>query len=171
MPRCMKLQTLHDAYVHELKDLLSAERQLTKALPKMAKASSNEELAAGFQEHLSQTEEHVNRLEKILSDMGETTTRVEKCKAMEGLIAEGSDLITKGGTPEVVDALLIGAAQRVEHYEIAAYGTARTFAEILGESAAVRVLQSTLDEEGATDKKLTKLAMNTVNVEARAVTT
>lgn len=164
----MKLQTLHDAYVHELKDLLSAERQLTKALPKMAKASSNEALAAGFEEHLSQTEEHVNRLEKILADMGESSARVEKCKAMEGLIAEGSDLISKGGTPEVVDALLIGAAQRVEHYEIAAYGTARTFAEILGESAAASVLQTTLDEEGDTDKKLTKLAMNTVNAEAQA---
>lgn len=164
----MKLQTLHDAYVHELKDLLSAERQLTKALPKMARASSNEALAAGFEEHLSQTEEHVNRLEKILADMGESSARVEKCKAMEGLIAEGSDLISKGGTPEVVDALLIGAAQRVEHYEIAAYGTARTFAEILGESAAASVLQTTLDEEGDTDKKLTKLAMDTVNAEAQA---
>jgi ferritin-like metal-binding protein YciE len=164
----MKLETLHDAYIHELKDLLSAERQLIKALPKMAKASTHEDLATGFEEHLRQTEEHVSRLEKILSDLGESTARVEKCKAMEGLIAEGADLIAKGGTPEIVDALLIGAAQRVEHYEIAAYGTARTFAEILGESDAVDVLQTTLGEEGDTDKKLTELAVNTVNANARA---
>lgn len=165
----MKLQTLHDAFVHELKDLLSAERQLTKALPKMAKASHSEELAAGFEEHLAQTEEHVNRLEKILESMDVSTARVEKCKAMEGLIAEGASLIEKSGTPEVIDALLIGAAQRVEHYEIAAYGTARTFAEQLGETETAKILQTTLDEEAATDKKLTDLAESTINQEAEAV--
>ena len=164
----MKLETLQDAFVHELKDLLSAERQLTKALPKMAKAATNEDLAAGFEEHLKQTEEHVNRLEKLLGNLGETTTRVEKCKAMEGLIAEGSDLISKGGTPEVVDALLIGAAQRVEHYEIAAYGTARTFAEVLGEKDAAMILLTTLVDEGATEMKLTEVATTVVNAEAQA---
>jgi ferritin-like metal-binding protein YciE len=166
----MKINSLRDVFIHELKDLYSAEKQLTKALPKMAKAAANENLAAGFEEHLQETEEHVNRLEKILKDLGETT-RGDKCKAMEGLIEEGSKLIEEDGNPEAIDALLISAAQRVEHYEIAGYGSARTFAKLLGENAAAKILQQTLDEEGATDKKLTKLAESQVNRQAEAVGT
>jgi len=164
----MKMETLRDAFVHELKDLLSAERQLTKALPKMAKASHNEKLAAGFEQHLAETEEHVNRLEKILDNMNESSARVEKCKGMEGIINEGSQLLEKDAPPEVLDALLIAAAQRVEHYEIAGYGSARTFAKRLGETEAAKLLQATLDEEAATDKKLTELAESQVNAEAEA---
>ncbi|TLD72527.1 ferritin-like domain-containing protein [Phragmitibacter flavus] len=165
----MKIETMNDAFVHELKDLLSAERQLIKALPKMAKASHNEKLVAGFKEHLAETQEHAARLEKILTSLDETFSRVEKCKAMEGLIAEGSELMEAEAPPEIMDAMLIGAAQRVEHYEIAAYGTARTFARQLGETDAEKLLQMTLDEEGATDKKLTELAETVVNLEAAEV--
>ena len=165
----MKIHDLNDAFVHELKDLLSAERQLVKALPKMAKASHNAELKAGFTTHLKETEGHVSRLEQILDSMGESYDRVEKCKAMEGLIAEGAKVIDLDGPPEVIDAMLIGAAQRVEHYEIAGYGTARSLASKLGEKNVAKILQTTLDEEGATDKKLTDLAESTVNVEAEAV--
>ena len=161
----MKLKTLRDLFVHELKDLYSAEKQLLKALPKMAKAASNEELQSAFEEHLEQTEEHVNRLERILKDLGEST-RGEKCAGMEGLIEEGNKLMGEDTSPDVLDAALIVAAQKVEHYEIAAYGSARTFAEILGEDEAAELLQETLEEEGETDQKLTELAESTVNVEA-----
>ncbi|HEX8297225.1 MAG TPA: ferritin-like domain-containing protein [Chthoniobacteraceae bacterium] len=162
----MKIKTLRDVYLHELKDLYSAEKQLLQALPKMAKAAANEELAASFEEHLAQTEVHVERLEEILKNLGETT-RGEKCKGMEGLIEEGASLIEEDGVPEVIDALLITAAQRVEHYEIAGYGSARTFAEMLGQADAAKLLQQTLDEEVETDEKLTELAESTVNVEAQ----
>ena len=161
----MKLKSLRDLYVHELKDIYSAEKQLTKALPKMAKAASHEELTAGFEEHLTQTEEHIERLETILEALGEST-RGDKCKAMEGLIAEGQDLMEEDATPDVMDAALIAAAQKVEHYEIASYGTVRTWAEMLGEEEAVNLLQQTLDEEIETDEKLTELAESTINVEA-----
>jgi ferritin-like metal-binding protein YciE len=166
--RClaMKINSLRDVFIHELKDLYSAEKQLTKALPKLARAAEDENLSAGFEEHLQQTEEHVNRLEKILSDLGETT-RGEKCKAMEGLIEEGAKVIDEDGVPEIKDALLISAAQRVEHYEIAGYGSARTFAELLGEGDAASLLQQTLDEETKTDEKLTKLAESAVNPKAQ----
>lgn len=164
----MKITSLRDVFVHELKDLHSAEKQLTKALPKMAKAAANQELAAGFEHHLQQTEEHVQRLEKILKGLGEST-RGEKCKAMEGLIEEGASVIHEDGVPEVIDALLISAAQRVEHYEIAGYGSARTFAEHLGETEAAELLQKTLDEEAETDKKLTEIA-ETVNANAEHAT-
>jgi ferritin-like metal-binding protein YciE len=163
----MKITSLRDVFVHELKDLYSAEKQLTKALPKMAKAAANKQLAAGFKEHLEQTVEHVNRLEQILSDLGEST-RGEKCKAMEGLIEEGASVIEEDGLPEVKDALLISAAQRVEHYEIAGYGSARAFAEVLGETNAAKLLTQTLEEEAATDQKLTKLATTEVNQSALA---
>ena len=162
----MKINSLRDVFIHEIKDLYSAEKQLTKALPKMAKAAANEELSAGFEEHLHQTEEHVNRLEKILKNLGEST-RGEKCKAMEGLIEEGAKVIDEDGVPEVIDALLISAAQRVEHYEIAGYGSARTFAELLGDNEAARLLQQTLEEEAETDKKLTRLAESAVNPQAQ----
>ncbi|HEX5175558.1 MAG TPA: ferritin-like domain-containing protein [Chthoniobacteraceae bacterium] len=161
----MKLKTLRDLYVHELKDIYSAEKQITKALPKMAKAASHEELTEGFEEHLAQTEQHIERLETILEGLGEST-RAEKCKGMEGLLEEGKKMMEEDAAPEVLDAALIAAAQRVEHYEIAAYGTVRTYAEMLGEDEAVQLLQQTLDEEIETDEKLTELAESAINVEA-----
>ena len=160
----MKLETLKDLYIHELKDLFSAENQIIKALPKMAKAASNAQLAAGFKEHLAQTKEHVARLEKILKSHDETT-RGPKCKGMEGVLKEGAEMIEEDAAEDVRDAGLISAAQRVEHYEMAGYGTARTYAGLLGDRQGQKLLQTTLDEEGATDKKLTKLAEK-INVDA-----
>jgi ferritin-like metal-binding protein YciE len=165
-PHVMQLETLKDLYIHELKDLHSAEKQLTKALPKMAKAATNERLADGFRLHLDQTEEHVNRLEKIL-ESHDQSTRGPKCKGMEGLIEEGSEMIEEDAEDEVRDAGLIAAAQRVEHYEIAGYGCARTYAELLGDTKGAKLLQQTLDEEGATDKKLTELAKTLINVKTQ----
>ena len=162
----MKLDTLKDLYIHELKDLYSAERQIIKALPKMVKAATNDALASGFQEHLEQTREHADRLEKILSAGYNQTTRGPKCKGMEGLLAEGSEMIEEEADDEVRDAGLIAAAQRVEHYEIAGYGTARTYASLLGDKEGEKLLQTTLDEEAATDKKLTALATSSINVAA-----
>jgi ferritin-like metal-binding protein YciE len=149
--------TLEDLYVDELRDLYSAENQLVKALPKMAKAANSEDLKAGFEEHLTQTEGHVERLEKIF-DALDKSPKGKKCKAMEGLVEEGSEVIKEEMAPEVKDAALIAAGQRVEHYEMAGYGTVRTYAELLDYSDAAELLQSTLDEEGETNKKLTKLA-------------
>ena len=160
----MKLENLKDLYIHELKDLHSAEKQITKALPKMVKAASNEELADAFREHLEQTEEHVRRLEEILESHDETF-RGAKCKGMEGLLKEGSEMIEEDGDDDVRDAGLISAAQRVEHYEIAGYGCARTYAELLGDNDGAELLQQTLDEEKATDRKLTEIA-GSINVEA-----
>jgi ferritin-like metal-binding protein YciE len=161
----MKIQTLTDLYIHQLKDLYSAEKQLIKALPKMAKAATNEKLRAGFELHLEETKEHATRLESLLSSHKQTT-RGPKCKAMEGLIEEGKELMEDEVDPEVLDVGLIAAAQKVEHYEIAGYGCARTLAEILGDKAGQKVLQQTLDEEGSTDKKLTELALSEINVSA-----
>ena len=165
-PHTMELETLKDLYIHELKDLHSAEKQLTRALPKMAKAATNEHLAKGFKEHLEQTEEHVNRLEQIL-ESHDQSTRGPKCKGMEGLIEEGSEMIEEDAEDEVRDAGLISAAQRVEHYEIAGYGCVRTYAELLGDTKGAELLQQTLDEEGATDKKLTELAKTLINIRAQ----
>lgn len=161
----MKLSTLKDLYIHELKDLISAERQLIKALPKMAEAASDEKLSAGFEEHLEETKEHVSRLEKILESHDQSTRGI-KCKAMEGLIEEGEEMIEEEADDEVRDAGLIAAAQRVEHYEIAAYGTARTYAELLGDDEGAALLQETLEEESETDKKLTSLATTSINLAA-----
>jgi ferritin-like metal-binding protein YciE len=161
----MELQTLKDLYIHELKDLFSAEQQLVKALPKMAKAASNKELAAGFQEHLEQTKGHAERLEQILSSH-QQTTRGPKCKGMEGIVAEGAEMIEEEADNEVKDAGLIAAAQRVEHYEMAGYGTARTYAELLGDKEGAKLLGLTLEEERQTDQKLSKLAKTAVNVAA-----
>jgi ferritin-like metal-binding protein YciE len=161
----MQLETLKDLYIHELKDLYSAEQQLVKALPKMAKAARNKELAAGFQEHLEQTKRHAQRLEQILSSHKQTS-RGPKCKGMEGIIAEGAELIEEEADEEVKDAGLISAAQRVEHYEMAGYGTARTYADLLSDKEAANLLQMTLEEERATDQKLTKLAKSAINVAA-----
>jgi ferritin-like metal-binding protein YciE len=164
-----KIKSLHDLFVHELRDLYSAEKQLLKALPKMAKAATHEELKEGFEEHLSQTEEHVSRLEEIFEKLG-VSGRGEKCAAMEGLIEEGKKILEEEMPDNVRDAALIAAAQRVEHYEIAGYGTAKTFAEILGEDEAVDLLEQTLDEEKETDVKLTELAESTINADAETVT-
>jgi ferritin-like metal-binding protein YciE len=161
----MQLETLQDLYIHELKDLYSAEKQLIRALPKMAKAARNERLAAGFQEHLEQTKEHAARIEKILKNH-KKSTRGSRCKGMEGIIAEGAEMVEEEADSEVKDAGLISAAQRVEHYEIAGYGTARTYAEILGDSEGAQLLQTTLGEEASTDEKLTKLAKSSINIQA-----
>jgi|SRR5580700_10295979 ferritin-like metal-binding protein YciE len=161
----MQLETLQDLYIHELKDLYSAEKQLIRALPRMAKTARNEQLAAGFKEHLEQTKEHAARIEKILAEHKQST-RASKCKGMEGIIAEGAEMIEEKADPEVKDAGLISAAQRVEHYEIAGYGTARTYAELLGDNQGAKLLQATLGEEEETDQKLTKLARPSINVAA-----
>ncbi len=161
----MELETLKDLYVTELKDLYSAEKQIIKALPKMIKAAKNKQLADGFREHLEQTKEQVVRLEEILKRHDETT-RGPKCKGMEGVLAEGDEMIEEEGDDEVRDAGLISAAQRVEHYEIAGYGCARTYAELLGDKEGAKLLQVTLNEEADTDKKLTKLAKSVINVAA-----
>jgi ferritin-like metal-binding protein YciE len=161
----MELETLKDLYIHELKDLYSAEKQIIKALPKMIKAAANKELAAGFKEHLNQTKEHVARLEKIL-DSHDESTRGPKCEGMEGLLKEGNEMINEDAEDEVRDAGLIAAAQRVEHYEMAGYGCARTYAELL-EDPDAQLLQTTLTEESDTDKKLTKLATSVINVAAK----
>ena len=161
----MKLETLRDLYQEQLHDLYSAETQLVKALPKMAKAASNPELKNAFQEHLAQTEQHVQRLEQIFQQLG-AKPKGQTCKGMEGLIAEGEEMIKMKGDPAAIDAGLIAAAQRVEHYEIAGYGCVRTYAEQIGDQQGMRLLQQTLDEEGLTDKKLTKLAEQVINIEA-----
>lgn len=161
----MKLETLKDLYIHELKDLYSAEKQIIKALPKMAKAATSEELAAGFKQHLEETKEQAVRLEQILKSHGQTT-RGPKCKGMEGVLAEGTEMIEEEADDEVRDAGLIAAAQRVEHYEIAGYGCARTYAELLGDKEGAKLLQQTLNEEADTDKKLTSLATSVINLAA-----
>jgi ferritin-like metal-binding protein YciE len=153
----MKMTSLEDLYIDQLKDLHNAEKQLVQALPKMAQAAHNNELKQGFQEHLEQTRTHVDRLEQIFGRMGISPGN-KTCEAMEGLIQEGQEAIQIQGDPNVRDAALIAAAQRVEHYEIAGYGTVRTFANQLGFDKDQSILQKTLDEEGETDKKLTSLA-------------
>lgn len=160
----MEQSALKELYIEELRDLYDAENQLVKALPKMAKASSSEALRSGFEEHLKQTKGHVERLEEIFNHLGEKA-KGKKCHGMEGLISEGKEIIDEDLEDEVKDAGLISAAQRVEHYEIAAYGTVRTYAEILGDDDAVSLLEETLSEEKATDQKLTELASD-INVEA-----
>ncbi len=163
--KLMKLTTLEDLFQHELKDLYSAENQLVKALPKMAKAASHEELKAGFTEHLQQTKVHVERLQEIGKSLGVSLTG-HKCKAMEGIVEEGSDLISEDAEDTVRDVGLIGAAQRVEHYEISAYGTARVIALHLGYEDVANLLGETLQEEKMTDQKLTQLAETAINAEA-----
>jgi ferritin-like metal-binding protein YciE len=155
---------LKELYVEELKDLYSAENQLVKALPKMAKAASSDELRRGFEEHLDQTKVHVQRLEKIFHDLGESP-KGKKCKGMEGLVEEGSEVMEEDFEGSLMDAALIGAAQRVEHYEIAAYGTVCAFAQELGEAEQVSLLTETLEEEKETDGKLSELAQQ-INTEA-----
>jgi ferritin-like metal-binding protein YciE len=162
----MELNTLRDLYVEELNDLYSAENQLVKALPKMAKAATAKTLKNGFEKHLKETQTHVTRLNQIFKGLRTSPGR-KKCRAMEALIAEGEEIVSKDAEPEVRDAGLIAAAQRVEHYEMAGYGCVRTYAKLLGHKQAERTLQKTLNEEGATDKKLTQLAER-INVKAEA---
>ena len=162
----MKIDNLQKLYVEELRDLHSAERQIIQALPRMIKAASSPDLKAAFEEHLEITKEQLARLDQIFDGLGKRGAG-KRCKGMEGVIAEGKEMLEEDIAPEVLDAALIAAAQHVEHYEIAGYGTARTHAELLGETEAARLLQRTLDEEANTDKKLTALAQK-VNVEAEA---
>jgi ferritin-like metal-binding protein YciE len=158
------ISTLNELFVEELRDLYDAEKQLTRALPKMAKAAASDKLRAAFQEHLQQTEGHVERLEQIFEALGEKATG-KKCAAMAGLVKEGEE-IASDTEEQVRDAGLIAAAQKVEHYEIAGYGTARTHAELLGQDDAVQLLEETLNEEKETDAKLTELAESSANEEA-----
>lgn len=153
----MPENSLQELYVEQLKDLYSAETQLVKALPKMAKAAKSQELRSGFEKHLEQTKEHVQRLEEIFSNLDESP-KGKKCRGMEGLVEEGEEVIEEESSSEALDAGLIAAAQRVEHYEIAGYGSVRSFAELLGDNEAVNLLQQTLDEEKETDEKLTELS-------------
>ena len=155
---------LKELYIDELKDLYNAENQLVKALPKMAKAASSEELSQGFEEHLEQTRGHVQRLEKIFQSLGESP-KGKKCKGMEGLVAEGAEVMEEDFEDSLMDAALIGAAQRVEHYEMAGYGTARTYATLLGFDEAASLLEQTLEEEKEADQSLSGLAEE-LNVEA-----
>jgi ferritin-like metal-binding protein YciE len=161
----MKLDSLETLFVEELRDIYNAETQLTKALPKMAKAASSPELKTAFEEHLEQTKGHIERLDEIFEGLGKKATG-KTCKAMKGLVEEGSEMMEEEGEDSVLDAGIIAAAQKVEHYEIASYGTVRTWAEMLGKDDAVDLLQQTLDEETETDEKLTELAESTINQEA-----
>ncbi len=160
----MKLESLRDLFVDELKDLYNAEHQLLKALPKMAKAATATDLKRAFESHLKETKGQVERLEQVFASL-EVSPRGKKCKAMEGLVEEGAALMKEDADPDVMDAGLIAAAQRVEHYEMAGYGCVRTYAQLLGETKAATLLQKTLDEEGAADKKLTQIAKQ-INVDA-----
>ena len=161
----MKLDTLKTLYLNELRDLYNAEQQLVKALPKMAKAANSEELQDAFEKHLEQTKTHVERLEEVFQDLGEKP-KGKTCKAMKGLIEEGSEVLKEDGEESVVDAGIIVAAQKVEHYEIASYGSVRTFAQLLGKDRSAELLQTTLDEESEANELLNKLAEDIVNPEA-----
>jgi ferritin-like metal-binding protein YciE len=160
----MKTGTLKDVYVDELRDLYNAEQQLIKALPKIAKAATSEDLQQGFEEHLEQTKGHARRLEQIFQALGESV-KGKKCKGMEGIVAEGAEVMSEDYEGAVMDAALISAAQRVEHYEIAAYGSVHAYATILGEAEAANLLEQTLNEEKETDQKLTDLS-ESINEEA-----
>jgi ferritin-like metal-binding protein YciE len=161
----MEMETLKDLYVEQLKDLYSAENQIIKALPKMIKASSNDELKQAFSRHLKETEVHLQRVEEVCDQLG-VSPKGKKCIGMEGLLKEGSELIKEKPEPDVLDAGLIAAAQHVEHYEMAGYGCVRTYARQLGYEAQADLLQASLDEEGNTDKLLTQIAETSVNIEA-----
>src|SRR5437764_3676005 len=161
----MDLDTLKELYVNELRDLYNAEGHLMKALPNMAKAASSDELREAFEKHLEQTEGHVQRLEQVFEEIGEKA-KGKTCQAMKGLIEEGSEVLKADGDDSVIDAAIIVAAQKVEHYEIASYGSVRTFAQLLGQDKSAELLQQTLDEESETNELLNKLAEDIVNPEA-----
>ena len=157
-----EFNSMDDLFEHELKDLYDAEQRLTKALPKMKEKATNPELRQAFDDHLRETERHIERLEEIFEKLGKEPER-QKCDAMVGLIKEGDHVLSADGNADILDAALIAAAQRVEHYEIAGYGTARAFARRLGNNYAAELLQETLDEEAAADEKLTMIAESSVN--------
>ncbi|MBN2117743.1 MAG: ferritin-like domain-containing protein [Anaerolineales bacterium] len=161
-----KVRTLEDLFIDLLKDLYSAENQLVKALPKMAKNAQASDLQKAFQDHLKQTEKQAARIERIFSDL-EGSPRGKKCVGMEGLVEEGNEIIKEAADPDALDAGLIAAAQKVEHYEIASYGTARAWAQHLGYQEAARLLQETLEEESLANELLTRIAESHVNMEAR----
>jgi ferritin-like metal-binding protein YciE len=163
----METDTLKDLFVEELQDLYSAENQLVKALPKMAKAATSSELKKGFEMHLKETKGHVERLDKIFKMLDEKS-KGPKCKAMEGLVEEGKEIMEEHDTGELLDAGLIAAAQKVEHYEIASYGTVKAWAGQMGLDDVAELLNETLEEEKATDEKLTEMALASVNTEAMA---
>ena len=162
----MKLENLQQLFVKELRDLYDAEDQITQALPKLIDAAHHPELKSALQEHLQITRQQISRLDQIFQKLNQKATG-ETCKGMKGVIKEGDEIVSAGGDPSTVDAGIISAAQRVEHYEMAGYGTVRTYAELLGQTEIARLLQQTLNEEGEADKKLTQLA-NGINIEAKA---
>lgn len=162
-----EFNSFQDLFVNQIEDLYDAENRLTNALPKMAEAAHSPELRRAFEEHLQETRGHVSRLEQIFSQLSIEPKR-ETCEAMKGLVAEGDEAIKAKGDPEIKDAALIAAAQRVEHYEMAGYGTARAFAQRLGLTQAATLLQQTLQEEKAADEKLNDIAESSVNVKASA---
>lgn len=161
----MKLNTLEDLFLHELQDLYDAENQIAKALPKMSKAASSPELKRAFENHAEETKTQIERLTQIFEQLGKPA-KGKKCEAMKGLLAEGEDLMGENAEAEVLDAGLIASAQKVEHYEIASYGTVRTWAQVLGQIEAAELLNQTLDEESATDEKLSSIAKK-INSAAR----
>lgn len=163
----MKMESLRELFINELQDLYSAENMILKALPKMAAAATNPELKAGFNEHLAQTLGHVQRLDQIFDQLGDIDREDKKCKGMEGIIKENKELLGEDAGPEVLDAGMIGGAQKVEHYEIASYGTVRTYAQLLGRNDWAQLLEATLNEEKETDAKLNQLA-GRINLEAKA---
>ena len=164
----MSLDSLEKLFIEELRDIYNAEKQLTRALPRMAKAADSEELQEAFNLHTKETEGQIQRLERVFKEVGQAV-RGKKCKGMEGLIEEGKEKMEEEAEPQVLDAALIAAAQKVEHYEIAAYGCLRTYAELLGYTEAAQLLQQNLEEEEATDKKLNALAEGGINESAAAV--
>ena len=162
----MKLENLQQLFVKELRDLYDAEDQITEALPKLIKAAHNPQLKSALEEHLQITRQQISRLDQIFEKLGEKPTG-ESCKGMKGVIKEGDEMVATGGDPSTIDAGIISAAQRVEHYEMAGYGTVRTYAQLLGQTEFARLLQQTLDEEGEADEKLTQIATG-INIEAKA---
>jgi ferritin-like metal-binding protein YciE len=163
----MKLESLRELLSEELQDIYSAENMIISALPKMAEEASSPDLKSAFNEHLQQTRGHVQRLDKIFDQIPDVDRKGKKCKGMEGIIKDNKDLLSEDAEPEVLDAGMIAGAQRIEHYEIAAYGTARTYANVLGRKEWAQLLQQTLDEEKQTDSKLNQLAER-INLEAKA---
>lgn len=161
----MQLETLHDLYLTELRDLYSAENQIVKALPKVIEKTTNPELRQALESHLEETRGHVARLEEVFQMHGEEAKK-QKCKGMQGVLDEGEEMLGYDAPPEVRDAAIISACQRVEHYEMAAYGSVRTYAEQMGHERAAALLQQTLDEEKEADEKLTDIAESRVNIEA-----
>src|SRR3984957_12540132 len=161
----MKLESLHDLYLCELRDLYSSEDQIVKALPKMIEKAESTHLRNALKSHLEETRGHVARLEQVFEMHGEEAKK-QKCKGMQGILEEGDEMVGKDATPAVRDAAIISACQRVEHYEMAAYGTVRTYAEQMGHERAAALLKQTLDEETAADEKLTQIARSRVNIQA-----